>query len=86
MAQQGTTIYRARGGSQTLDTDYLQEVLYKIQKDTTNKYDVYEDTKYRLYFVLIASNRFLVLDKDVSINTNILNEYSRRQHPPTPSA
>jgi len=38
-----TTVYRANGAQTTISKTYLQEMLAKITKDTTNKYDVYED-------------------------------------------
>ena len=40
-----TVIYRRSGKQQNISKEYLQEVLYNITKDTTNQYDVYDDTK-----------------------------------------
>ena len=57
-----TVIYRRSGKQQNISKEYLQEVLYNITKDTTNQYDVYDDTTNRLYFILISDNVFLIMD------------------------
>ena len=74
-----TVIYRRRGNQQNISKEYLQEMLYNITKDTTNQYDVYDDTKFRLYFVLISPNKFLIMDKDVEINVLIVRDYSIKE-------
>jgi hypothetical protein len=70
-----TIIYRRRGNQQNISKEYLQEMLYNITKDTTNQYDVYDDSDSSLYFILISPNKFLIVDKDVEINVRIVRDY-----------
>ena len=51
-----TIIYRANGQQESVSKLYMQEVLHNIISDTTNEYDVYDDTTRRLWFILIAEN------------------------------
>ena len=80
-----TIIYKQSGDQRNLTKEYLQEVLYKITQDTTNQYDVFEDTSLRLYFILISANKFLIMDKDVAINVRIVTDYIIREAPTTPA-
>jgi hypothetical protein len=50
-------------------------MLYNITKDTTNEYDVYDDSDSSLYFILISPHKFLIIDKDVEINVRIVRDY-----------
>ena len=63
-----TTVYKASGAQVTITKGYLQEILSKILKDTTNSYDVYEDKQTGFFFVLIANNVFLLVDNSIDIN------------------
>ena len=78
-----TVIYRRKGNQQNISKEYLQEVLYKITNDTTNEYDVYDDTTFQLFFILISPNKFLIVDKDVAVNVRIVNDYIVREAPTT---
>ena len=78
-----TVIYRRSGKQQNISKEYLQEVLYNITKDTTNQYDVYDDTKNRLYFILISDNVFLIMDKEVPINNTMVTNYIIKDSPVT---
>ena len=78
-----TVIYRRSGKQQNISKEYLQEVLYNITKDTTNQYDVYDDTTNRLYFILISDNQFLIMDKEVPINNTIVTNYIIKDSPVT---
>ena len=69
-----TIIYRRSGNQQNISKEYLQEIFYKITQDTTNQYDVYEDTALHLYLILISPNKFLIVEKDVAINVWIVND------------
>jgi len=69
-----TIIYRRRGNQQNISKEYLQEMLYNITKDTTNEYDVYDDSDSSLYFILISPNKFLIVDKDVEINVRMVRD------------
>jgi hypothetical protein len=51
-------------------------MLYKIQSDTSNIYDVYLDPEENLWYAVIADNTFLILDNDFAINKDILNLFS----------
>ena len=78
-----TVIYRRSGKQENITKEYLQEVLYNITKDTTNQYDVYDDTTNRLYFILVSDNQFLIIDKEVPINNTIVDTYIIRDSPVT---
>ena len=65
-----TIVCRADGTQTTISKGYLQEVLAKITKDTTNEYDVYEDKSKGFFFILIANNIFLLADRSTDIKTN----------------
>ena len=75
-----TIIYRRSGNQQNIAKEYL---FYNITKDTTNQYDVFDDTSLGLYFILISPNKFLIMDKDVAINFRITNDYIIRETPTT---
>ena len=71
-----TIIYRANGQQESVSKVYMQEVLHDIISDTTNQYDVYDDTTRGLWFILIAENLFLIIDKNVPINEKIVADYT----------
>jgi hypothetical protein len=75
-----TIIYRRSGNQQNIAKEYL---FYNITKDTTNQYDVFDDTSLGLYFILISPNKFLIMDKDVAINVSTANDYIIRETPTT---
>ena len=66
-----TVIGRYKGYTQTLTRPHLQHMLYKIQSDTNNIYDVYLDADDNLWYAIIADNTFLILDNDFDINAEI---------------
>jgi hypothetical protein len=74
-----TIVYRADGTQTTISKGYLQEVLAKITKDTTNEYDVYEDKSKGFFFILIANNIFLLVDRSTDINRKLINDYVIRE-------
>jgi len=71
-----TVIGRFKGYTQDITKAHLQHMLYKIQSDTSNVYDVYLDPEDNLWYAIIADNTFLILDNDFAINKQILNLYA----------
>jgi len=70
-----TVIYRSSGQQESVSNVYMQQILHAIISDTTNEFDVYDDVERHLIFILITDNKFLIIDKNVAINNNIVNDY-----------
>lgn len=72
-----------KNGAKTFSGDYLNNILYRITSDTNNLYDQYKDKRENIWFVLIDSNTFLILDNSIAINRNIVRDYSIKNAPVT---
>jgi len=79
------TVYKVNGSPVHITKTYLQEVLAKITKDTTNKYDVYEDTTNGFFCILVANNVMLLADNSIDINKTLVDKYVIREAGVTPS-
>jgi len=76
-------IYRVDGRQEEMTEASLQDALYQITSDMTNKHNVYLDTERQLYFITIATNRMLVVEGRVPINRTIIDLYAITESPVT---